>query len=68
MRIKESKGLLKFVIVVKLHFYNFQMGIHEVGVRKDIMRNLEVYRADECSSSKISPEKVNIVAQFTYGI
>ena len=48
-----------------LYFYNFQMGIHEVGVRKDIMRNLEAYRADECSSSKISPEKVNIVAQLS---
>ena len=48
-----------------LYFYNFQMGIHEVGVRKDIMRNLEAYRADECSLSKISPEKVNIIVQLS---
>lgn len=33
-----------------------QMGIHEVGVRKDIMRNLEVFRTEEFTSSKLSPE------------
>ena len=28
------------------------MGIHEVGVRKAIMRNLEVYRAEEMAAAK----------------
>ena len=37
------------------------MGVHEVGIRKAIMRNLEVYRAEEVAAAKKLEMEVRIL-------